>query len=673
MAIQIRRGASEDFDASKMVAGELGVATDDSHKMWATGQAGDSWELANKEDLDAEVEAREALAETVETQGESLELKAEVDGMYDDLYAGGLTTDKHQTDKTPYLFRKTAGNLSRVGDRCYDTIVGASVGENQLYGKTGNSTNKGITFTNVDGKITISGVNDGTGTSYYTYNFTTSIPANHVVAFRSGVDGGSSTTYDAQLIANGGSNELSYDGKSYLVTKKNYPWTGCNLDVRTGYNADQNPVTFAPEIIDLTALLGSSIADYIYSLESATAGSGIAKLREWGFLRGYQAYNAGAIESVEVTGKKVVGFNQWDEEWELGYWRVQNGTSGSSSLEIRCKNFIPVIPNATYYFHKSSGGSTGDILYYDSDKQYTGVYRTSAGNGTFTVPSDCYYIKINVGNTYGATYNHDICINLSSDRNGEYEAYVTQTYDYGDDVLNGIFKLDSNNELYADGDVKTSDGVITRKYKKVTYDGSSDEDWRAETSPSVYEGTNFYIARPSDTLPFVRTNDYARKFMTPMAKTNINMGDDRLTPTEGWLNFIVGAKLNISAVSDFRTYLASHPIVLQYPIVETTEQGDPFPSPQVCYPDGTEEYVTSNNVPVGHETSYPYDLKGLVEGLIDVPDVPSSNGTYVLKATRSASGIVYNWEASSSGAVTLSSPLTIASPTSDTQEEGETE
>lgn len=36
----------------------------------------------------------------------------------------------------------------------------------------------------------------------------------------------------------------------------------------------------------------------------------------------------------------------------------------------------------------------------------------------------------------------------------------------------------------------------------------------------------------------------------------------------------------------------------------TTEQGDPFPSPQIVYPDGTEEYVTSNGVPVGHETRY---------------------------------------------------------------------
>ena len=100
----------------------------------------------------------------------------------------------------------------------------------------------------------------------------------------------------------------------------------------------------------------------------------------------------------------------------------------------------------------------------------------------------------------------------------------------------------------------------------------------------------------------------------------------------------------ITTLAAWKTYLASNPITVVYELATpTTEQGDPFPSPQVCYPDGTEEYITSNGVPVGHSTEYPYDLKGLVEGLIDIPDVPSTNGTYVLKATRSASGVVYNW------------------------------
>ena len=579
----------------------------------------------------------ETLEGRVDDAEESIAGKADDDGVYPDLFAGNLISDKMQTDRTPYLFRKTGGNLSRVGERCYDTVIGASVGENQLYGKTGNSTNKGITFTNTDGRIAISGVNDGTGTSYYIYNFTTSIPANHVVAFRSGVDGGSSTTYDAQLIANGGSNELSYDGKSYIVTKKNYPWTGCNLNVRTGYNADQNPITFAPEIIDLTQKFGSSIADYIYSLETATAGSGIAKLRSWGFLKGYQAYNAGSIESVEVTGKVVRGFNQWDEEWEVG-GLDSSGASISTTNQIRSKNNCRCIGGESYYLRssKTDGGSNNryylGIYWYDNENRFISLQY--ANNQTATAPVNAFYFKIGTNSStviYGNEYLNDICINLSSDRNGEYEAYTSQSYDYGDDTLRGIFKLDANNNLYADGDTKTSDGVITRRYALIDLG----------TLNYVANNNRFNTDTPISGIVNETIDLVCPKYVSDMKAATRELDKSVCVRNGGYVYIYDTAYSDANA---FKTAMSGTYLV--YPLAEpTTEQSTPFSSPQICYPDGTEEYITGNGVPVGHSTEYPYDLKGLVEELIDVPDVPSANGTYVLKATRSASGVAFNWVA----------------------------
>lgn len=417
-------------------------------------------------------------------------------GEYPELFAGNLTTDKAQEDKIPYLFRKTGGNLSRVGERCYDTIIGASVGENQLV-------QSGATSVAVQ-----------TGHKYY----------------------------------------AKIDGTESIGAS-----TGSAITINDSAK---------DMVIDLSLYLPTNIADYIYSLESATAGSGIAKLREWGFLRGYQAYNSGSLESVEVTGKKVVGFNQWNEEWENGRYNINTGDKTTSTTSLRCKNHIKVVPNTQYYVNAPV---VAFFVGFDASGNCIGLLLNDYGQSatkdkTLTTPTNCYEIVFYC-DSY-ATYNHDICINLSSGRNGEYEPYTEQTYDYGDDVLNGIFKLDANNNLYADGDVKTSDGTITRHYGTRAYQ-SGDE----SLPDAITDGT---------------TTVY--KLTTP-----------------------------------------------------TTEQGDPFPSPQVCYPDGTEEYVTSNGVPVGHSTEYPYDLKGLVEGLIDVPDVPSTNGTYVLKATRSASGVAYNW------------------------------
>lgn len=53
---------------------------------------------------------------------------------------------------------------------------------------------------------------------------------------------------------------------------------------------------------DLTATFGSTIADYVYTLEQATAGSGIAWLKSYGYLtEDYYGYTANKIESVSVA------------------------------------------------------------------------------------------------------------------------------------------------------------------------------------------------------------------------------------------------------------------------------------------------------------------------------------------------------------------------------------
>ena len=54
------------------------------------------------------------------------------------------------------------------------------------------------------------------------------------------------------------------------------------------------------QIFDLTAMFGSTIADYAYTLESGTAGAGIAWLKANGFFNSaYYAYDAGTLKSIE--------------------------------------------------------------------------------------------------------------------------------------------------------------------------------------------------------------------------------------------------------------------------------------------------------------------------------------------------------------------------------------
>ena len=61
---------------------------------------------------------------------------------------------------------------------------------------------------------------------------------------------------------------------------------------------------------DITQAFGSTIADYVYTLEQSTAGSGIAWLKSYGYLtKDYYAYQSGKLESVNVASRKVYDSN----------------------------------------------------------------------------------------------------------------------------------------------------------------------------------------------------------------------------------------------------------------------------------------------------------------------------------------------------------------------------
>lgn len=349
-------------------------------------------------------------------------------------------------------------------------------------------------------------------------------------------------------------------------------------------------------LTDLTDYFGSTIADYIYSLESATAGAGIAKLREWGFFtEDYIPYNPGSLESVEARSHVMRGFNQWDEEWESGGISSADGSKYADANRIRSKNYIPVLPNTTYYFRLPLY-SPWKVAFYDSDKVFIS-YR-GAGQSSFTTPSNCHYLIIAENATdYGTTYKNDICINLSNpDRNGEYEPYHSQSYPLGSDVLRGIFKLDSSNNLYADGDRKEADGTITRRY------GVVDLGTLTWAYSNGYFSTNINLDVPSVTQWQTQNGITPLYVVQPMFYV-INP-DNRVDKSIAWYNNCI--RIADSAYNDATVFTtAMDGVMLVYELATpTTEQSTPFTSPQICDPDGTEEYTTNNGLPAGHETRY---------------------------------------------------------------------
>ena len=241
-------------------------------------------------------------------------------------------------------------------------------------------------------------------------------------------------------------------------------------------------------VFDLTQMFGSTIADYLYTLESGTAGAGVAKLKSWGFCTApYYAYDAGTLLSVKTSAHKTIGFNQWDKtNIEDGYVNDTTGAIGGTNTS-KNTGYIRVVGGATYHVRTdATSGKWG--AWYDSDKNYISSANPSPSNNmNITAPQNAAYLRSTV--SYRGNGNPDtFCINLHWDgeRGGEYEPYEEHTYALDSYLeLRGILKLDANNNLYYDGDVYAPDGTVTRKYGMRAY-ASGDE----SLANAITDGTN---------------------------------------------------------------------------------------------------------------------------------------------------------------------------------------
>lgn len=553
-----------------------------------------------------------------------LETKADKDGVYP-LVSGNVKSNSYEVDTAPYLYRP-----SKDGSAVEEEIVGATIAWNQLanVNMTSGTVNDVVFTNNNDGSITI----NGTASADFTKSMTSSITVqvNHVCLIV-GVEGATGNV----LI--GSSNTWK---KGIFVFNPSSTFTG-NLTIGFKQGDSFTNKKYYPQVIDLTQAFGSTIADYVYTLEQATSGSGIAWLRSYGFLtKDYYAYDSGSLQSVNVASRKVVGFNQWDEEWEVGDYNSSTGAKKDADNKVRSKNMISIFPNTAYYCKNPlTNNAVSGIYFYKADGTYIGVIYTSPNyeNGLFTTPNNAYYMTFVMPATYGTTYNNDICINISGSKNGQYEPYTTKSYNLNTGELRGLFKLDGD-KLVADGDVRKSDS-LTRKYGIVDL-GSLDY---------TYNSDSAYFKAKVTGKKYGNKNIVCAKYEVSSSTTVGGMTDKQIKgyPSDDTDRDAIYIK--DSAYTDATAFKsAMNGVYLVYELATpTTESATPFENPQLVFSGGTEEFVDGATrdvaIPVGQNSKYYLDIKGKVEQLYGIPEVPSTNGTYTLKATRSASGVVYNW------------------------------
>ena len=623
-----------------------------------------------------------------------LDAKANVDGAYEQMTVGNaeqLVSTVGVSDSAPYNFRTTGGSAD-VGDRMnLKAVVGGTVAWNQRIPNTkGSGTVATVTVTNNgDGSWTL----NGTANANTRYEFATpSINKNHVYLVR-GITSGSST-FGYFVASNKG---VLRDPFIYNATICKFNGDANQFSFRTYTGATYSDYVVNPQLFDLTAMFGSTIADYAYTLESGTAGAGIAWLKKYGyFTKPYYPYKAAALESVKTSAHKTVGFNQFDKSTATtGKFIKLDGTLGDSANAF-ASGFIKAVPNVTYYFNHIVGTASLNYSFFEYDEGQYLILASGAGSGgnsasggkqaTFTTSANTYYIRFN--GSYPVIDTTNVNLHWDGERDGEYEPYEQHTYALDDVELRGIPKLDASNNLYYDGDRYLPDGTVTRRYGVVTLDGT-----QGNPNASAFGGSaNNAVARwvlgsPAKAISTTEVPSAMCDKLVPCNASNggsFNAWKDNSSLVNTFTITADGDKVCIAiketSITDnasLNAYLSSNPITIVYELATpTTESADAYTELQICDDFGTEEFVDAATrdfeMPVGHNTVYQSNLRAKLEmtpnspdgdGLYavrqsggintyeeiifptELPSAPTSDGTYRLVCTVADGVATYSWTA----------------------------
>ena len=386
------------------------------------------------------------------------------------------------SDTAPYLFRKSGGAQDITGADRLDLakITGGTVAWNQLarngnFGsvQTWSLYSASYAVSNNEATITNSATN---GAIFQNI----SCVASHKYLFAASLKNG---TADGVRLSFAGTSAGIYTATSYgQVGKVISVGSDGNKQLEISVRGAASTVGYAKDVVcvDLTQAFGSTIADYLYTLESGTAGAGIAKLKEWGFLtKPYYAYDAGSLQSVNASEHRTTGKNLVSEMLEGKTIGSDGSVGNNASYNLALAR---VISGQTYV--ASGVGANLVAGFYTSKPTLNSVSyngsRTVASVMSFTAPIDGYIaIRCSTSDTtpqveFGSTAT-------------AYEPYTLHTYALDSSLtLRGIPKLDANNNLYYDGDTYESDGKVTRKYGIRAY-ASGDA---TDGSTMITDGTN---------------------------------------------------------------------------------------------------------------------------------------------------------------------------------------
>lgn len=581
----------------------------------------------------AKAEAQE-IADGIQAESDQINQNtADIAELQEEAKAGNakqLLSKNTTADAVPYHFRQTGGNGA---DREHvDAIVGGTINWNQLITNGDFSDGNNGWSAEQASKATLS-VENGIATvtalespaypfdmAISNKNAKSTIINGHIYLTCFTVKASKATrlyvrgmtavsSYTSEVVANQWSTVARVESAINTVNKENLyiGWASYSL-----YEAGDALQFKNINVFDLTAMFGTEIADYIYSIEQATAGAGEAFFRKL-FPNDYYPYNSGELKSVEdVSAHEMVWFNQLNP----AMLRQGNLSSYENPSNVCTEGFIRVIPSTTYHWHDTAVVNGRYVFYYaeaDANTLISELSKYGFADFNFTTPSNAKYIRImwfkNDVLPIATILASEPTISLSNpSRNGEYEEYVKHSYPLDSTLtLRGIPKL-SDGKMYYDGDHYLPDGKVERRYGVTdlgTLDWSySNGFFRTNLNPEYKQPSSqdstanalctIYTNR---TWNDVGSGDKEYAFSSSVTKPEIIIKDSAYTDAASFKAAMSGMML---------IYELATP---------TIEEATPYRQLQICDPYGTEEFVSTGIVPVGHETRYPDNLRSKIEGL----------------------------------------------------------
>ena len=597
------------------------------------------------------------------------EEKTTVEGALDGLNKGLEQAEKgllHKndtvlsTDKVPYLIRKVKNTPEGFSGYIRDKLIGGTIVWNQMVPNGNFADISGWTSnrcTTAVANNTITLTSDGTQSfmeiNRQQVNFPNGLIANHKYFMTYDFDTSNSVSTLKTRFSFHRSGAANFDqvfvnentkGSNSHIFKPIYDYDTFQINFVGTSNLTTSDVATVKNAmcIDLTQMFGATIADYLYSLETATAGVGITKLQEWGFCTdNYYDYNVGELISSKPSTHKVIGKNlvsngtNTNNGYIANKYLLADGVVGDSG-DNYISEYFSIIGGETYAVsQKTAFLNSGSVCFYDRNKNFiSGESYQLRTSFTITAPSNAVYCRSTVPYLASRAVQIEIGNTIT-----DYEPYSGIEYPLANAELQGIFKLDANNNLYYDGDVYNSNGTINRKYGIV--DLGSLTNWAKDTTAAGYRFKASYSKAKSAAGSGSIPNIICPKYIVATPNDTWNKTDSCISINNTETASILIVDSDYSDVASLKTALSG--VYLVYELkTPTKESVSPFADPQSLEGATIEEYVDTRTIPIpsGHETQY---MGPSSDEEFTLPSTPNNKGTYILSNTVSGDKEALSW------------------------------